>query len=87
MARMKNKDFAPFMTYSDFSETNSLAPLLSTMSQLREDEVAMVQWVIYPQDEKWKSSALRQFQGVENHPLSAQVEDKLKSSGVTAVVF
>ena len=87
IARAPRPDYLPFLTYVDFTETDTLAALMSILTSLKETEHAIVQWVINPKDDSWKTKADRQYHSrSETHILGPQIEHKLKSDTLSAQV-
>lgn len=94
--KLKNKDYLPLKTFTDFKEVDPLASLLSTLSKTKLGEEILIQFVIDDTGDGWKRSGFAQVAGQKNqleeladlaknrgnHPQKALIEKKLGSRGV-----
>jgi hypothetical protein len=53
---LKNHFYLPIKTYRDFSQTDPIAPLLSTLSKLQPLDTAVIQCILANPDEGWKTA-------------------------------
>ena len=80
---LKGPSYLPLKSYRDFSETDPLAPLLSTLSKLREEEMIVIQLLIGERNEHWKNSILSQETA---HPQQTLINKKLSVATLRASI-
>jgi len=71
---LKNHYYLPLKTYRDFSQTDPIAPLLSTLSKLQPFDTVALQFILANPDEHWKSSHLNP---TTPHPQQNLIQKKL----------
>ncbi len=54
---LRHHQYLPLKTYKDFSETDPLAPILSTLSKSAEFDRVVIQLLVAQDNERWKQSA------------------------------
>lgn len=54
---LKHHQYLPLKTHQDFSDTDPLSPVLSTLSKSREFDRIVIQFLINQDDNRWKASA------------------------------
>lgn len=54
---LRHHQYLPLKTFRDFSDTDPLAPLLSTLSKAQEHDVMAIQFVVAQDNERWKAAA------------------------------
>lgn len=75
--KLQNSDYFPLKTFRDFSETDALTPVFSSLAQLSEQDRVILQFIVQPDTQNWKLSAT----SLESHPQKAIISKKL---GVTS---
>lgn len=79
-------------TYKDFSETDPLSTILSTLTKTQEGDAILIQFSIRKARENWKGSArsmvdkgIKQSDGTFSaHPLRAEIEQKISQTSLQA---
>lgn len=54
---LRYQQYLPLKTYQDFSDTDPLAPLLSTLSKSQEFDRVVLQYLLTQDNERWKAAA------------------------------
>jgi hypothetical protein len=80
--KLANKDYLPLKTFKEFSETDTLTPLFSSLAQLSEDDRVIIQYLIAPDTQTWKAS----FSSQEPHPQQALISQKLATTSVKSAI-
>ncbi|MBU0578686.1 type IV secretion system DNA-binding domain-containing protein [Patescibacteria group bacterium] len=94
--KLKNQQYLPLKTYQDFTNTDPLASLLSTLSKTQANEQMIIQFVISDNGDGWKRKGFAQIQGKStqlteladlakksgSHPQKALIEKKLNIKGL-----
>jgi hypothetical protein len=78
--RLKNKEYLPLKTYSEFKEVDPLSSLVATLSKTQPAEQVLFQIVINDDGDGWKNRGYSQI--TEAHPQKALIENKLSQRGL-----
>ena len=62
---LQYQQYLPLKTYQDFSDTDPLSPLLSTLSKSQEYDRVVIQFLLNQDTERWKASAPMAPDGTE----------------------
>jgi len=79
--RLKYSQVFPLKNYKDFSDTDPLAPILSTLSKVDQHDQVLIQLVIQPEKWGWKNqgSILTTSTDQANHPQKSLIDKKINS--------
>lgn len=82
--KLNHGSFYPLKTFKDFSETDPLSTILGLLSKLAPEQSALIQILVAPCNEKWKSKGYNLAAGTTDsegkntpHPFKTQIETKL----------
>lgn len=83
--RLSSESYFSLRTFRDFSETDPLSTILSTLTKTLEGDVVLIQFQVRKAKDAWKNSALswvrngiKQSDGTyQPHPLKAEIEKKI----------
>ncbi|MDQ5950979.1 MAG: hypothetical protein QG639_256 [Patescibacteria group bacterium] len=80
---LANKDYFPLKTFRDFSESDPLSPLFSTLAQVSEGDTIVLQYLVNPESQSWKNP----HTSTENpHPQQAMISKKTSLPSVKGTI-
>jgi hypothetical protein len=80
---LRNRDYFPLKTYADFSSTDALLPLLSTLSQLGEFDKVVLQYTVSQEDQRWKSGIST---STTPHPQQSLIDKKTAHQSLAGII-
>ncbi len=80
---LRNHDYLPLKTYDQFSTTDALLPLLSTLSQLGAFDRVLIQYAVSKESQTWKGSGST---GETAHPQQGLIDRKAAFESVSAAI-
>lgn len=80
---LKNTDYLPLKTFQDFSNTDALMPLLSTLSQLSPFDQVLLQYTVSQEKQTWKNTSPTTEAA---HPQQAFIGKKLNQQSLATTI-
>jgi hypothetical protein len=84
--RLKHQEYLPLKTDKDFTDVDTLAGLLATLSQLQAEDLIVIQLLVTETGDGWKKTGYNLTQQTPPHPQKALIERKLASRGLKTSV-